>query len=78
MNYDQLLQQYSKAETLIKIAAQLEGDRRPRLRLKGLVGSQVALAMLSVYRAAQRPMLIIADDKEEAAYLQNDLMALMK
>lgn len=78
MNYDQLLQQYTKAETLQKIAGQLEGDRRPRLRLKGLVGSQAALLMLTLYRTAQRPMLIIADDKEEAAYLQNDLSALMQ
>ncbi len=78
MNFDKLIQAYSRSAQTESIAKELEEDKCPRLRLEGLLGSQTALVALSIYRRSQRPMLIIANDKEEAAYLQNDLAALMQ
>lgn len=77
MNLDQLLQTYSKAEHLQKMADVLKRDGERRLRLRGLLGSQVALVAATLYRLTGRPMLLIADDKEEAAYLQNDIAAVL-
>lgn len=44
--------------------------------LEGLSGSQPAFAIEASYRIKARTMLIICQDKESAAYLQNDLAQL--
>jgi transcription-repair coupling factor (superfamily II helicase) len=77
MNINQLLESYSKAEHLQKMADILKLDGKKRLRLRGLLGSQTAFIVVTLYQLTQRPILIIADDKEEAAYLQNDISTIL-
>ncbi len=77
MNINQLLESYSKAEHLQKMADILKRDGEKRLRLRGLLGSQTAFIVVTLYQLTQRPILIIADDKEEAAYLQNDISTIL-
>ena len=55
----------------------LKRDGEKRLRLRGLLGSQTAFIVVTLYQLTQRPILIIADDKEEAAYLQNDISTIL-
>jgi len=45
--------------------------------LQGLCGSGISLTAVATYLATQRPALIVVNDKEEAAYLYNDLEALL-
>lgn len=45
--------------------------------LHGLCGSGISLTVAATYLATQRPTLIVVNDKEEAAYLYNDLEALL-
>ena len=45
--------------------------------LKGLVGSSLSIALSEVFKSAEKPFLVIFDDKEEAAYYLNDLEQLV-
>ncbi|WP_370002355.1 transcription-repair coupling factor, partial [Winogradskyella sp.] len=45
--------------------------------LKGLVGSSFSIVVSEVFKTAEKPFLLIFDDKEEAAYYLNDLEQLI-
>ncbi len=47
-----------------------------RLQLNGLIGSLEAFVIAGTYLNQAQPYLIIAADRDEAAYMQNDLAAL--
>ena len=48
-----------------------------KIQLKGLVGSSLSYVLSNAFSAAERPFLLIFNDKEEAAYYLNDLEQLM-
>ncbi|MEM7572212.1 MAG: transcription-repair coupling factor [Bacteroidota bacterium] len=49
-----------------------------RIQLKGLAGAQVAFLLAGTYLKAGGHHLVVATDKEEAAYLQNSLSSLLQ
>jgi transcription-repair coupling factor (superfamily II helicase) len=53
-------------------------SRQPKLRLiaSGLMGSQLSFALAGQYQRTKRPILLIAKDKDEAAYFHDDLATL--
>ena len=48
-----------------------------KVHLKGLVGSSFSIAISEAFKTAEKPFLVIFDDKEEAAYYLNDLEQLI-
>lgn len=44
-----------------------------KIHLKGLVGSSLSFVISNVFKQAEKPFLIIFNDKEEAAFYLNDL-----
>ena len=48
-----------------------------RVHLKGLVGSSLSFILSETFKKADRPYLLILNDKEEAAYYLNDLEQLL-
>lgn len=78
MNFKNLVQSYKSAAYIRRIATLLERPETANLHIKGSIGSQMAFIMHSLYQLIDRPMMIIADDKEEAAYLHNDLNTLIE
>ena len=48
-----------------------------KTHLKGLVGSSFSIVVSEVFKSAEKPFLLIFDDKEEAAYYLNDLEQLI-
>lgn len=48
-----------------------------KAHIKGTAGSFTAFALAASFRQAEKPHLLIASDKEEAAYLLNDLEAIL-
>ncbi len=48
-----------------------------RIRLENIVGSQNCFALAAAYIKEPRPIVYIANDKEEAAYIQNTLTSLL-
>jgi len=67
------------ADGLIKtVAAGIHTSKRSNFKIKGLSGSLDAMVMASVFRLHAQDHIIILQDKEEAAYFQNDLQNLLE
>lgn len=49
----------------------------PRVLLTGVVGAQDTMVLTGSYLAAPYPVLYVATDKEDAAYVQNNLVTLL-
>ncbi|MFC0603684.1 transcription-repair coupling factor [Winogradskyella pulchriflava] len=48
-----------------------------KTHLKGLVGSSLSIVISEVFKTADKPFMVVFDDKEEAAYYLNDLEQLI-
>jgi transcription-repair coupling factor (superfamily II helicase) len=55
----------------------LSKEETVRVKLEKLIGAQNCFILAASYTKAPRPMLYIAIDKEEAAYIQNTLSSLL-
>lgn len=74
----QLIEQYRSSTKVKQIANALENAKEPtRLQLTGMIGAQEAFVLAGAYLNNPQPYLIVAMDKDEAAYLQNDLQNLL-
>ncbi|MCU0340585.1 MAG: transcription-repair coupling factor [Spirosomaceae bacterium] len=72
----QFLQLYTSDSLVQLIVNQITGSQ-PHVQIKGLAGSMDAVLAAAVHRSISRIQLIVAQDREEAAYLQNDLQNLL-
>ena len=52
-------------------------DDSKKISAKGLTGSSVSFTISSLFKSAERPFLVLLNDKEEAAYYLNDLEQLI-
>lgn len=68
-----LYQKSTKAKQLIDLLAK----PNTKIHAKGLIGSSVSFLIQQVFEQTQRPILLLVNDKEEAAYLTNDLEKLV-
>ncbi|GAB5564805.1 MAG: transcription-repair coupling factor [Winogradskyella sp.] len=67
--YAQTLQLQSLQNTIAQTQA--------KTHLKGLIGSSLSFAISSAFKSAEKPFLLVFNDKEEAAYHLNDLEQLL-
>ncbi|WP_029037577.1 transcription-repair coupling factor [Salinimicrobium xinjiangense] len=72
----------SIAQSFAQSAQQLELGKalalpRNNVQLKGLVGSALSFVVANAFEEAEKPFLLIFNDKEEAAYYLNDLEQLL-
>lgn len=72
-NLQQLLETYRDDKRTAQIVQALSGTSPARLQLNGMVGAQVSFALAGTYLARPAHYLLIANGKEEAAYIQNNL-----
>lgn len=72
----ELLQRYTDSPRIADIA-RLSQEGNVRLQLKGLAGSLESFLIAATYRKAGGHYLVVATDKEEAAYIQNTISALL-
>jgi transcription-repair coupling factor (superfamily II helicase) len=73
MNISDFKYLYSQSEKVKQIRELLFKQSDVKLHIKGLAGSQLSFIANSIYNASDKPHLFISQDKEEAAYLLNDL-----
>ncbi|BDS14068.1 transcription-repair coupling factor [Aureispira anguillae] len=78
MNLEQLFQQYTTDPRSEQIVATLNKKEQLNLQLKGLIGAQPAFVITAIHQLYQKPFLVVAQDKEEAAHWQNDISSLLK
>ena len=76
MNLEELLQRFADDPQLKRLSHELRNDAA-RFHLKGLTGASLAFTIACVYKELNVPMLVVMDDKEQAAYLQNDIETLL-
>lgn len=72
----QNLYQSSKLTTSLDLA--LQSEEPAKIALEGLVGSVISFIASALYKKTKRPLLLILEDKEEAAYFFNDLEHLLE
>lgn len=77
-NLDSLLDLYVTDSRTRKIVEALAQEKPTRLSLLGMTGAQRAFVAAGVYKNAPKSHLLIAESKEDAAYLQNDLSNLFE
>ena len=73
---NRLLALYREDSRTQQIVRALRSEVPSRLQLAGTMGAQEAFVITGSYLADPRPYLIIADNRDEAAYLQNTLSSL--
>jgi len=79
-NLEDLLARYQADDRLTQLLAALAQEQpaaMPRLQLVGLRGGLSCFVIAAAYRQAGRHHLVVANDKEEAAYLQNSISDLL-
>ncbi|WP_405369873.1 transcription-repair coupling factor [Nonlabens sp. Asnod2-A12] len=72
MSFTTILNQFSKAaqtQSLKEIVAQSQGSTT----ISGLNGSSLSIVLKTAFQDADKPFLLICNDKEEAAFYLNDL-----
>ena len=72
----ELLQQYTDSPRVADIAERCASGN-VRLQLRGLAGALESFLIAATYRKAGGHTLVVATDKEEAAYIQNTVSALL-
>ncbi len=73
-NLTRLLSRYQEDKRIKKAAAALSDiDTHSRVKMDHLLGAQEAFALMGLYDSGLANHVVIAIDKEEAAYLQNTL-----
>jgi len=76
-NLEGLLAAYQQAVKMNELIALLQREERGKLCLSGCTGSLRTLVLAAYFRRAKRSVLYLATDKEEAAYLENELRTLL-
>src|SRR6056297_3465400 len=71
-----LLDQYKNDTRVKSIVERISNDSSSRLMVDGWIGSQMAFIIQAAFEQSEKLFFIIAEDKESAAYLQNDLRVL--
>lgn len=72
MSKANVLNTYDNSPKVKQIADSLQIPEQ-KIHLHGLVGSSLSLVIQSVFKKVERPLLLLLNDKEEAAYYLNDL-----
>ncbi len=76
-NLQTLLDQYCYDKRTQRLLQSLQAQPRAHVLLSGVSSGQIAVLLAAAWQAQPRTMLLVAADKEQAAYLQNDLTGLL-
>ncbi len=75
---EQLLERYAASDRVAQLTSLTKADgEAPRIQLKGLAGALESFLVAGCYRKVGGHYLVVATDKEEAAYIQNTIAALL-
>ncbi|CAL2080541.1 transcription-repair coupling factor [Tenacibaculum sp. 190524A02b] len=76
MSKQTIVNHYQQSEKVTQIVAQLQQDSH-HFQITNLVGSSLSFVISETFKQADKPYLLICNDKEEAAYYLNDLEQLL-
>jgi transcription-repair coupling factor (superfamily II helicase) len=72
LSQNSLYTSYQESNKVKQIAEALEIPLS-KLQLKGLIGSSLSFVFQAVFKKSDKPFLLLLNEKEEAAYILNDL-----
>ncbi len=72
-----LLAAYEQAAKMNALMALLRREEKGKVHLSGCAGSSRSLILAAYFRREERSILYLAADKEEAAYVENELSTLL-
>ena len=76
MSTQTIVNQYQKSAKISQILQHIEKDDK-HFQISNLVGSSLSFVISETFKKADKPYLIVLNDKEEAAYFLNDLEQLL-
>ncbi len=76
MTQEELISKFDQHPAVQK-ATQFIAAGEKKIHLTNTIGSGLALIIAGVKNAVEKPVVIVANDKEEAAYLHNDLETIL-
>jgi transcription-repair coupling factor (superfamily II helicase) len=76
LNKQQIVNQYQTSVNVSQIITQLQQEQN-HFQISNLVGSSLSFVISETFKKANKPYLLIFNDKEEAAYYLNDLEQLL-
>ena len=76
MTVQNIVNQYQKSALVSQLNVYLKEDKS-RFQISNLVGSSLSFVISETFKKADKPYLLIFNDKEEAAYYLNDLEQLL-
>jgi transcription-repair coupling factor (superfamily II helicase) len=77
LKIQQLLERYIDDDKLALLRDETLQNRHIQYYLKGIAGSQLSLLAAALHTLGERPHLLVLNDKEEAAYVYNDLQKIL-
>ncbi len=69
--------QLGKLQDFIAEPEPLDPTKDRKINLQGLTGSALSFTLAAAFKSAEKPFLVLLNDKEEAAYYLNDLEQLI-
>lgn len=80
MGKTKITQPFSQSLQMQKLhdAISNSADKSSQISISGLIGSSLSILLAESFKKAEKPFLLILNDKEEAAYILNDLEQLVK
>ncbi|MCG8760866.1 transcription-repair coupling factor, partial [Tenacibaculum finnmarkense] len=76
MSKQLIVNHYQKSDTIKQIVKELQQEQN-HFQISNLVGSSLSFVLSETFKKAEKPYLLIFNDKEEAAYYLNDLEQLL-
>ena len=74
----EIVDRYESSDFVRNCIAQFQKDKHPKIHVKGQSGSSISFLVSQLMSQSGNPILMILDDKEEAAYLLNELETIFK
>ncbi|GAK88508.1 transcription-repair coupling factor [Nonlabens ulvanivorans] len=72
MSFNKILKQYAQAPPQTQSLREVASLSKGHSHLSGLQGSAFTIAASSIFDEVEKPFMVIANDKEQAAYILND------
>ena len=76
MSKQAIVDKYNKSAKSLQILEQIQQDKN-HFQITNLVGSSLSFVISETFKKGEKPYLLIFNDKEEAAYILNDLEQLL-
>lgn len=77
MKLEDIISKFEQHTVTQDVCGILLSEPKAKLQIKGLVGSSYSFLISALFKKTSKSIVVIANDREDAAYIQNDLQTLL-